>query len=280
MSARDHHVNIVGSRLDRTANLRYALNQWREPSRKSSGDSGHAYAAALKRSHRRFHKRVIHANRGDLDVQLFNSQALDQIVLDGMPGLGTQAAHALLGVIAREGGQVHTGNGAEQPCRLPVFFYRAAGDVALRPAFDRTSVDANLLQPIKIQRDAAVRDQRPAGKRGDGVNTTAQVACHSMTRFVLVRHSGDCHCTALPHVGASASLVRKLSRTAGTGALGCPPEKSSAMGLRQRPSSFDRTTEGGSPPAAVALPKAHERGARAYIRLLFGLLFGLDFISV
>ena len=122
--------------------------------------------------------------RGVPHDQLFH-ETLDQIALDGMPGLGTQTAHTLFGVIAREGSQVHTRNGAEQPCRLPVFLYRAAGNVALGPAFDRTRVDTNLLQPIEIQRDAAVRDQRPSGKRGDGVNTTAHVACHSMTRVVL-----------------------------------------------------------------------------------------------
>ncbi len=157
-----------GSRLDRTANLRHALGQRRKAGGESGGNRGHAHAAAFERAHRRFHKRVIDANRGNLDIQFFDSQPLDQVILNRMPRFGAQAAHPLLGVIARQSGQVHAGDGAQQPCRLPVFLYGAAGNVTLRPAFDRAGVDANLLHPVEIERNAAIRDQRTAGKRGDG----------------------------------------------------------------------------------------------------------------
>ena len=129
MSAGDDHIDIIGSRFDRTANFRNAFSQRRESCGKSGGDRGHAHAAAFERPHRRLHKGVIHADRGNFNVQFFNPQALDQIILNRMPGFGAQAAHALFSVIAGESGEVHAGDGAQQPCRLPIFLYGAARKV-------------------------------------------------------------------------------------------------------------------------------------------------------
>ena len=88
------------SRLDGTANLRHAFGQRRQSCGKAGGNRGHAHAAAFKRAHCGFDKGVIHANRGNLNFQLFNPQPLDQVILNGMPGFGAEAAHPLLGVIA------------------------------------------------------------------------------------------------------------------------------------------------------------------------------------
>ena len=39
---------------------------------------------------------------------------------------------------------------------MVIFFYGAAGDEALSAAFDGAGVDANVLDPIEIKRDAAI----------------------------------------------------------------------------------------------------------------------------
>ena len=111
---------------------------------------------------------MINADRGDLDVQFFDSQLLDQFMLNRLPCFGTEPAHALLGVIAGQRGKVHAGDRAQQPCRLPFLLHRAAGNVTLRPALDRTGVDANLLHPVEIKRNATVGQKGTAGQGGDG----------------------------------------------------------------------------------------------------------------
>ena len=168
VSPGDDDVDLVRSGLDRAANFGDALGHRRKASGKSRGNGRHSNAAAFERPRRRFDKAVIDANRRDLDFEFFDLQLLYQVVLDGLPGLGAQAAHALVGVVAGKSGQIHAGDGAQQPGGLPFFFHRAARNVSLRPALHRAGVDANLLHPVEIQRDAAIREQRTPGKRGDG----------------------------------------------------------------------------------------------------------------
>src|SRR5437879_7183685 len=86
-----------------------------------------------------------------------------------MSGLGAQAAHALFGVISRKCCEIHAGNGTQQPCRLPVFFYRTASCMTLRPTFDGAGVHSNLLHPVEVEGDAAIRNQRTPGKSSDGI---------------------------------------------------------------------------------------------------------------
>ena len=92
-------------------------------------------------------KRVIHADRGNFNIQFFDAESLDQVMLNRLPRFGAQASNALLGVIAGERCEVHAGDGAQQPRRLPFLLYRPARGVTLRSAFDRAGVDANLLAP-------------------------------------------------------------------------------------------------------------------------------------
>ncbi len=89
-------------------------------------------------------------------------------MLNRLPSLGTQSAHALIGVVARKSSQVHAGNRAQQPCRLPFFLHGAPGNVCLRPPLDGAGVHANLFHPIDIQRNAAVREKGTTRQGGDG----------------------------------------------------------------------------------------------------------------
>src|SRR5579871_5490061 len=112
-------------------------------------------------------KAVVHADGRHSDVEVFDAQPPYQVLLDRMNALGAQAAHALLGVVAREGRQVHAGDCAQQPRDLPVFLHRAAQDVALRAPFHGAGVDPHLPHPVEIQRNAAIREQRPPAQCGD-----------------------------------------------------------------------------------------------------------------
>jgi len=61
---------------------------------------------------RRFDKSVIHANRSNLNLQVFDSKLLNQIMLDGLSGFGAQAAHTLVGVVSRKSCEIHARDGS------------------------------------------------------------------------------------------------------------------------------------------------------------------------
>jgi hypothetical protein len=98
----------------------------------------------------------------------FDAEFCDEFVLEGLAGFGAEAADAFVGVIAGESGQVHAGDGAEQPGGLVVFFYGAARDEGLGAAFDGAGVDANVFDPVEIQGDAAIGLQGVATEVSEG----------------------------------------------------------------------------------------------------------------
>ncbi len=72
-------------------------------------------------------------------------------------GLGAEALDALGGVVAGERGEVHAGDGAEQPGGLPVLLDGAAGADGGGAALDGAGVDADLFDPADVERDAVIR---------------------------------------------------------------------------------------------------------------------------
>ena len=157
MRACDHNVNILCPRFDGAADFRYALGQGRKSRRESCGDGGNSHTAAFKRPSRCFHEPVIHANRGNLDAEIFDTQAFHEFVLNRLSGLRTQASDALVRVVSGKGGQVHARDGPQQPCHLPIFFHRATRHMTLLPAFHGAGIHSNLLHPVQIEWYALVR---------------------------------------------------------------------------------------------------------------------------
>ena len=86
----------------------------------------------------------------------------------GWRRFGAEAADAFVGVVAGESGQVHAGDGAEKPGGLVIFFYGAAGDEGLGAALDGAGVDANVFDPVEIQRDAAIGLQGAIAQMSEG----------------------------------------------------------------------------------------------------------------
>jgi hypothetical protein len=79
--------------------------------------------------------------------------------------------------------------------------------------------------------------------------------------------------TGVVNVGAGGQLPHFFRKTnaVGTDALGCPAEQSLAilfMGSLRR-AALDRTAEGCCRTWFVTIPKAHGRGARACIDLMY-----------
>ncbi len=166
--AGDHDVDLLRAGLHRAANFRDAFRQGREARRKAGGDGRDADATALESAQSRFDERMVDAHGGGLQIEFFDPETLHELLLEGLARFRAQPAHALVRVVAGERGQIHTGNRAQQPGNLPVFLHCAAGDECLRAALDRAGVDADGVDPIEVQQDAAVRLQRPPGELRDG----------------------------------------------------------------------------------------------------------------
>ena len=90
-------------------------------------------------------------------------------MLNWLSRFGAKPADAFVGIISRESRQIHARDGAQQPCGLPFFFYGPARDMGLRATLDCAGVDANLLYPIQIKRNAPVRKKRTVPMVAKGV---------------------------------------------------------------------------------------------------------------
>src|SRR5437667_443517 len=113
---------------------------------------------------------VIDAHRRNLNPEALHPKFLREFLLNRLPRLRAQAPHALVGVIAGKRGQVHTGDGAKQPSGLPFLLHRSPRDQRLRAALDRAGIHAHRVNPIQIERDAAVGLQvAPGVLRNGGV---------------------------------------------------------------------------------------------------------------
>ena len=113
--------------LDGAANLLDAGFERREAGREAGGDGGDGDAGAFERFDGGLDEGVVDADGADVEVQVFDLQSFDEVVFEWAAGFGAEAFDALGGVVAGERGEVHAGDGAEQPGGLPVLLDAAAG---------------------------------------------------------------------------------------------------------------------------------------------------------
>jgi hypothetical protein len=154
---------------------------------------------------------MVDANRGDFSVKRFDAEFGDEFVLEGMAAFGAEAADAFVGVVALKGGEVHYGDGAQEPGGLVVFFNGAASAEGRGAAFDSGGVDADRFDPVEVEGDAAVGLEGEIAEVGEG--GVAKEGGVSGSREVVV---GDGH-------GLGLDAKRKFSiwmREAKAGQLG------------------------------------------------------------
>src|SRR2546422_2677270 len=137
MGPRDDHVNLLRASFHRAADFRDAFREGRKTRGEPRRNRRNSYAAALQSAPRGLHETVIDTNGGYFQVELSDSEPLPNFLLDGLAGFPAQAAHALVGIVAGESRQVHAGNGAQEPSRLPFLLYRPPRDEGLGAAFHR-----------------------------------------------------------------------------------------------------------------------------------------------
>jgi|ERR1700691_263766 len=191
MSSRDYDVNLIRSSFHRAPNFGDAFLHRRQAGGKSRGNGGYSNSAACERPHCGPDKPVINANRCHFDIEFFDLQLFQKLLLNRSSRLGAKAAYAVFRVVARECGEVHAGDCAQMPGGLPLLLHRFSRHMRLRPTFHGAGVDANLFHPIKIQWNTAIGKQRPASKGGDGrsgiwrwvFETAVQTVGNAVTAF-------------------------------------------------------------------------------------------------
>jgi hypothetical protein len=113
--------------------------------------------AAFKSVERSLDERVVYAHRGNFDSEVFDPEFLSQFLLNRLPRLRTEASYPFFGVIPGKRGQIHTRNGTQKPCRLPVLLHCSPRYLRLRSSFDGACINANFPHPIQIERNPGVR---------------------------------------------------------------------------------------------------------------------------
>jgi hypothetical protein len=101
-------------------------------------------------------KPVETAATGMPDGQPLRAHRLEQVGADRAPGLGAEPSHPAGRVVAGEGGEVHQGDGAQEPRGLPLALDRTAGLERRRPTLDRAPVHPDLLDPFELERHPRV----------------------------------------------------------------------------------------------------------------------------
>ena len=98
-----------------------------------------------------------------------------------------------MGVVAGKRRKIHAGNGAQQPCHLPLLLHRAPRNQALRPALHRAGIHANVFYPVQIEWHTAVGLQLAfLDRRGMRLGNTAfevgfhRHNCSPLTRSVTI----------------------------------------------------------------------------------------------
>src|SRR6202012_1166587 len=120
-------VDLAGAGFDRAANLLHAGFERREAGGEAGGDGGDGDAGAFERFDGGLDEGGVEADGAAVQVQVFDLESFDEMVFERAAGLGAEAFYALGGVVAGERGEVHAGDGAEQPGGLPVLLDAAAG---------------------------------------------------------------------------------------------------------------------------------------------------------
>src|SRR5437870_11015171 len=142
------HVDLVRAGFHRAANFRDALFKRRKTGRESRGHRGHVNAAPLDGASRGLDESMINAHGRDLDIEALDAKLLHELLLNRLPRLGAQAAHTLVRVVSGERRQIHAGDGAQEPSRLPFLLYRSPRSDGLRAALDGARVHAYRVYPI------------------------------------------------------------------------------------------------------------------------------------
>ena len=156
VGAGDDDVDFTGAGGYRPADLFDPGFERREAGGEAGGDGGDGDAGAFEGFHGRLDEGVVDTDGARLKMEAFDAKGFDDMVLERAAGLGAETADAVGGVVAREGGEVHASDGAEEPGSLPIFLDAATGGNGGGATLHCAGVDADFFYPVEVEGDAAV----------------------------------------------------------------------------------------------------------------------------
>src|SRR2546427_1609733 len=110
-------------------------------------------------------KVMIDADRPNLNIKTTHSKRIQYFLAYGMASLGTQAQDISRSVVSLQRSEVDTGDGTQQPGRLPFFLDSAPCRYSCCTPLDRAAIHAHLAHPIHVKRHTRVTSVRWSEKR-------------------------------------------------------------------------------------------------------------------
>ena len=151
ISAADDNINFFGPGPHRCLDFREACFQRGQPGGKACGHRRHRNAAAFQGIHGSFNHLMINTDRASSEFVMAKAQGFQNIGTYRISCLGTEPPHPARRVIPGQGGQVNAGNRLEQPCGLPLFFYRTPSAEGGNTPVHCRFVDFNLINPAGVK---------------------------------------------------------------------------------------------------------------------------------
>ena len=136
-------------------NLVDALFERREALGKIRGNGGHLDLSALQFAQRRLNELVVDADGRGMQIRSAGAQTLRQLGRKRLPRSSAELAHAFVGIVIGEGGQIHHRNGQQQ-IALGTFADTGALGDGCGGAFDVSRVYAGPVYPIEVEGYARV----------------------------------------------------------------------------------------------------------------------------
>src|SRR5437764_8627190 len=110
-----------------------------------------------------------------MNRQFANTKLFDQFVLQWLACFCAQSLDAFFRIVSGQSGEIHASDRAQEPGDLPIFFDGTSRDESGGAAFNGTGVYAYGLDPVEVERGAAVDLKRAAGQNGDGLRVRARI---------------------------------------------------------------------------------------------------------
>ena len=98
-----------------------------------------------------FDQGMVNTYRTHSQIEGGDPKIVGQFLFQRSERFGTQTSNPVRGVIAGKRGQIHTANGFEQPCGLPLFLDTSSFRQTGTPSLNRAAVDLNRIHPVKIE---------------------------------------------------------------------------------------------------------------------------------
>ncbi len=151
MRAGDDHIDLARARLDGLLDLTDALGKRRLAGWETGGNRSYRDIRAAQRLDGILDPAGIDTDRSHVDLFALQGHPGKHIRTNGMFGLCAQTLDTAGSVVASQGGQVNTGDCAQEPGSLPILLDGAAFGQGFDAPLDRAAVHMRAHHPVQVK---------------------------------------------------------------------------------------------------------------------------------